>query len=255
MILLASGEVGLRVTEYLASRQDPIDWLVLDAANGGGCNDAIERAFLRAPRHGRMATSDALASDALLAELRACGPDLGILAWWPRLVKSPLLEIPVRGWLNLHPAYLPFNRGKHPNFWCLVEETPCGAALHFIDRGVDTGPLVARAQLETSWEDTGESVHRRCRELAVDLFRRNFEKVASGSVQPQPQNPSDGTSHRAAQIEAASEIELDATYTARRLLNIVRARMFPPHPTAFFTDGGKRFSVEVQIREIPESAA
>jgi methionyl-tRNA formyltransferase len=170
-------------------------------------------------------------------------------------VKSPLLEIPSRGWLNLHPAYLPFNRGKHPNFWCLVEETPCGAALHFIDRGVDTGPLLARAQLETSWEDTGESVHRRCRELAVDLFTRNFDKVASGSLKPQPQDPSEGSSHRAAQIEIASEIQLDATYTARRLLNIVRARMFPPHPTAFFTDGGRRFSVEVRIREIPESAA
>ena len=52
------------------------------------------------------------------------------------------------------------------------------------------------------------------------------------------------------EIDRASEISLDRRYTARDLLNLIRARMFPPHPTAFFCDDGKRYSVQIAIKEI-----
>jgi methionyl-tRNA formyltransferase len=251
VILLASDWVGLQITEYLVERRQPIDWLVLDAGDRGQCNAPIRRAFARAAGPARVETSQVLQDVAFVAELAKSKPRLGVLAWWPHLLKGPLLEIPDLGWLNLHPGYLPYNRGKHPNFWCLVDETPCGVALHFIDRGVDTGPVVARAPLDTTWTDTGESVHRKCRQLAVELFRDNFDSIIGGSTRPVPQDASDGSSHRAAEIEEASEIDLDRTYTARQLLNVIRARTFPPHPSAFFRDGSKKYSVRVVIEEAP----
>ena len=45
MILLASDKVGLRISEYLAQRGQPIDWLVLDGSDRGGCNAEIRRAI------------------------------------------------------------------------------------------------------------------------------------------------------------------------------------------------------------------
>ena len=252
MILLAADQVGLQVTEFLARRQEPIDWLVLDAADRGGYNDKIRRALAGAGGNRRVESAASLSDPAFLHELAVAKPRLGVLAWWPHILKGPLVTIPALGWLNLHPGYLPYNRGKHPNFWCLVDETPCGAALHFVDPGVDTGPVIARARIETCWEDTGETAHRKCRELAVQLFKDNFDAVIKGSAKPMPQAMGDGTVHRAADIDAASEIDLDKTYTARHLLNMIRARMFPPHPTACFRDGGKKYSVQVVIKEMSE---
>jgi methionyl-tRNA formyltransferase len=52
--------------------------------------------------------------------------DLGILAWWPKIVKQPLLNLPEKGFINTHPSMLPHNRGKHYNFWALIEEAPFG---------------------------------------------------------------------------------------------------------------------------------
>jgi methionyl-tRNA formyltransferase len=255
VILLAADEVGLRITEYLAKRQEPIDWLVLDPSDRGGCNAAIRRAIAGTGGERRIEGSEALSDPGFLSQLTRVKPRLGVLAWWPHLLKGPVLALPELGWLNLHPGYLPYNRGKHPNFWCLVDGTPCGAALHFIDRGVDTGPVVARACIETSWEDTGESVHRKCRELAVQLFKDNFDALLRGSLEPVPQAMGEGSAHRATDIEAASKIELDKTYTARQLLNLIRARMFPPHPTAFFNEDGKTYSVRVIIEERERGAA
>jgi methionyl-tRNA formyltransferase len=252
VIVLATDRVGLQVTEFLAQRKQRIDWLILDPSDRGGCNAEIRRAAEGATGKARVEAAASLADPTFLRQLAETKPRLGVLAWWPFLLKGPVVAIPALGWLNLHPGYLPYNRGKHPNFWCLVDETPCGAALHFVDPGVDTGPVIARARIETGWEDTGESVHRKCREQAVQLFKDNFDAVINGSAKPVPQAMSDGTAHRAADIEPASEIDLDKTYTARHLLNMIRARMFPPHPTASFRDGGKRYSVQVVIKEMPE---
>jgi methionyl-tRNA formyltransferase len=255
VILLAADQVGLQVTEFLARRQEPIDWLVLDAADRGGCNAEIRRALAGAGGTRRVEPAESLSDPAFLRELTAAKPRLGVLAWWPHILKGPLVSIPTLGWLNLHPGYIPYNRGKHPNFWCLVDGTPCGAALHFVDPGVDTGPVIARAQIETRWEDTGETVHRKCRDLAVQLFKDNFDAVIRGTARRAPQVMGEGTAHRSTEIETVSEIDLDQTYTARHLINLMRARMFPPHPTAFFNDGGKTYSVKVVIEERDRGAA
>lgn len=255
LVLLAADQVGLQLTEYLAERRHRVEWLVLDGSNRGRCNDAIRRAFDRTDGAKRVGMADSLADPAFVRELAGGKPRLGVLAWWPYILKGPVLDVPELGWLNLHPGYLPYNRGKHPNFWCLVDQTPCGAALHFVDRGVDTGPVVARARLDTSWEDTGATIHQKCRDLAVKLFKDNFDAILSGSARPVTQVMGEGSAHRAADIEAASEIHLDATYRARDLLNLMRARMFPPHPTAFFKDGGKTYSVQVVIEEREPGAA
>ncbi len=40
--------------------------------------------------------------------------------------------------INLHISYLPWNRGKDPNFWSWIENTPKGVTIHRIDTGIDT---------------------------------------------------------------------------------------------------------------------
>ena len=46
--------------------------------------------------------------------------------------------------INLHISYLPFNRGAHPNYWSFKEKTPKGVTIHFMDEGIDTGPILVQ---------------------------------------------------------------------------------------------------------------
>jgi methionyl-tRNA formyltransferase len=254
MIVLASDHVGLKVVEFLGQRREPVSALGLSAQNRGGFNQQIESVYRRAYPKGVLVSDADLKDEDFSERLSVPEPELGILAWWPNLVKGRLLSLPTKGWLNFHPSYLPFNRGKHPNFWALVDDTPCGVSLHFIDSGVDSGDVVARRRLETTWEDTGETVYRKSRDLIVELFKEEFDRIRSGALPRVKQDLAEGTSHRAKEIEEASRIDLDGCYSARKLLNILRARTFPPHPAAYFVDNGKRYSVQVTIREMKERA-
>ena len=84
--------------------------------------------------------------------------ELGILAWWPQIIKEPLLSLPQNGFINFHPSFLPYNRGKLYNFWALVEQCPFGVSLHKVDSGVDTGEIVSQRQISYNWEDNGETL-------------------------------------------------------------------------------------------------
>lgn len=253
MIVLASDYVGHKVVEYLIDRREPIDFLILDDRDFGGYNNCIERAFRSSSCAGTLATDAALKEEDFLNRLSESNPRLGILAWWPGLLKGRIITIPSLGWLNFHPSYLPYNRGKHTSFWCLVDQTPCGVSLHYVDEGIDAGEIVARQTIPVSWEDTGETIYYRSRDSIVELFKRNYDDIVADRLPRLKVAPSEGTLHFARGITEASQIDLDKTYRARQLFNIIRARMFPPHPTAFFHEGGRKFSVEITIREIDDT--
>lgn len=81
--------------------------------------------------------------------------------------------------INLHISYLPYNRGAHPNFWSWWDETPKGVSIHFIDSGIDTGPVITRCQVQ-EWKDkdpTLQSSYLELVELIENLFIENSRYI------------------------------------------------------------------------------
>lgn len=174
--------------------------------------------------------------------------DLGILAWWPRILKNELLGLTRLGFINTHPSLLPWNKGKHYNFWAIVEGAPFGVSLHMIDDGIDTGPIIAQREIPFDWTDTGQTLFNKAQAQMVELFRDTWPAIRLGNFSGRSQNPAHGSFHKAAELENASHIELDKPYLGRELLNLLRARTFPPHPACWFEDGGREFEIRVEIR-------
>lgn len=182
--------------------------------------------------------------------LRKLAPDLCVLAWWPEIVKSPVLEIPARGWVNMHPSLLPWGKGKHGYYWSIVHDEPFGVSLHLIDAGIDSGAVLFQREVPVSWTDTGESLYHRSFTTIVDLFGDSWPLIAEGRLDPRPQDPRDGSYHWGREIEEHSRIDLDRTYTGRELLNILRGRTFWEGDSAWFSDQGKKFRAKLRIEEV-----
>lgn len=233
--LFASGAVGEQIAAFLS--REGADLACVAVPSGDAYAENILAYF----------PQDAIdASDA--DALRTAAPDLGILAWWPNILREPQLSIPRLGWLNFHPSFLPYNRGKHYNFWAIVEGAPFGVTLHWIDAGVDSGAIAFQRPLPVGWEDTGATLYAAAQRTIVDLFEESWPAIRDGRIPRIPQ-PAGGSFHRATELDEASRIDLEASYRARDLLNLLRARTFPPHPAAWFVDEGKRYEVRVEIRK------
>ncbi|HEX5000803.1 MAG TPA: formyltransferase family protein [Terriglobia bacterium] len=248
--LFASGKVGLEIAGFLRQSSESIVCLALDARGDALTNKAIADASGVPPD--RIFHSDTLYQPERLAELQALSPDLFVLSWWPYIVKKDLIDIPRIGCLNFHPSLLPYNRGKHYNFWTLVEDTPFGVTIHFVNDGVDSGDIAFQARIDKSWEDTGETLYYKAQEEIVRLFKESFPIIQSGRIPRAPQDASQGSFHLGRELDSASQIDLEKRYSARDLLNLLRARTFPPHPAAWFIDGNEKYEVRVSIRRIPD---
>jgi methionyl-tRNA formyltransferase len=240
--LFAGRSVGLELTRLVTST-DRVACLITDSADPtaveieAAAGDAVDATL----------TNEDLRGADAPARLEATGAELAILAWWPYVVPEDLLAVFPRGVLNLHPSLLPHGRGRHPNFWALRNGEPFGVTIHHAVRAVDAGDIAFQRELEVDWTDTGGSLHQRAQEAIVDLFRESWPQIRAGSLPRVPQAGDALPTHRAGEIDAASRIDLDARYTGRELLDLIRARTYPPHPGAWFEDDGKRYEVRISI--------
>ncbi|GAA0832540.1 formyltransferase family protein [Cupriavidus pauculus] len=143
---MADQDVGLAAVRYvLENFRDDVRYVVTTADN--------EIAALCRLHQCNVVLASAITDEnapALLGDV-----DLLILAWWPKILPRAVIDIPRRGVVNFHPSLLPHNRGKHYNFWTIVEDSPFGVSLHLVNEGVDQGDILFQAPIEKTWEDTG----------------------------------------------------------------------------------------------------
>jgi methionyl-tRNA formyltransferase len=178
------------------------------------------------------------------------GVDFIFLAWWPKIIPDFIIRAPKIGVVNFHPSLLPYNRGKHYNFWTIVEDTPFGVTLHFVDSGIDTGDIIFQSIIEKSWEDTGGSLYSKATDAMIKLFKNRYLDIVEGKYQRTQQNVDFGQTHYAKELDPSSEILLHKEYSARELLNLLRARTFAGKPACYFWDNNRKYEVRVSIKEV-----
>lgn len=203
---------------------------------------------------GRILRGTAFRQPSGLALLRHLAPDYIVSIHFPYVMPEEVLAIPSVGVLNLHPAYLPYNRGWHTPSWAILDETPIGATLHFMDRGVDTGDIVHQARLAVSPGDTAHSLYGRLLQLELDVFTEAWPRLASGVISRTPQNRAEGSAHTRQDLlqDAVQRIDLGEQMRAGDLLRKLRALTTNRlAEAAYFEEAGKRFRIQVIIREEP----
>ena len=86
--------------------------------------------------------------------------------------------------INVHIAFLPWNRGADPNFWSAYLNTPCGVTIHIIDEGVDTGDILVQKEMFFPDEMTLRQTYDRLVREGWHLLFTNFEAILKGTLIP-----------------------------------------------------------------------
>jgi phosphoribosylglycinamide formyltransferase-1 len=115
--------------------------------------------------------------------LKAEQVDLVVLAGYMRMIKAPLLEAFPRRIINIHPSLLP----KFPGIASWKQaleagETKTGCTVHFVDSGMDTGPIIAQREVPVLAEDTAESLHARIQVAEHELYPAVIAEFCVGKL-------------------------------------------------------------------------
>ncbi len=248
MIVMAADKQGFEIVHFLCKKRENIEILVLDEKNRKNMNTAILNEVDKSSC--RIMYYEELKKAENIAQIREQEIDFGILAWWPYIISKDVIELTKRGFVNMHPALLPYNRGKAPYTWSIIEHTPFGASIHWINEKIDSGVIIDQEEIKVTWEDDSDTLYKKSCDLTVELLKKNYDAIRDCKEKTIKRiNDGEGTFHYAKEVDRICEIDLNKTYLARDLLDLLRSRMISGKGTAYFKENGEKYFVGISINK------
>lgn len=172
------GRDGIEVVGAAASRADARG---LERARGAGVATAVFAAADHADRGSR----DRALGD-WLEERRA---ELVVLAGWMEILGPEFIRRFEGRVLNVHPSLLPSFPGVRAIEQAIEHGVRVtGVTVHFVDEGVDSGPIVLQEALELAYDREVDEIEREVHAIEHRLLPRAIALIAAGAVSADPEN-------------------------------------------------------------------
>ncbi|MFI9123696.1 methionyl-tRNA formyltransferase [Streptomyces bikiniensis] len=182
-----------------------------------------------------------------LARLREIAPDCCPVVAYGALLPKVALDIPARGWVNLHFSLLPAWRGAAPVQHALMAgDQVTGASTFLIEEGLDSGPVYGVVTEDVRPTDTSGDLLTRLAFAGAGLLAATMDGIEDGTLQAVPQPVEGVTLAPKIQVEDA---HVDFAAPALRVDRVVRG--CTPAPGAWTVFRGERLKL-IQAVPLPD---
>ncbi|MFC2048521.1 methionyl-tRNA formyltransferase [Chloroflexota bacterium] len=185
-----------------------------------------------------------------VVQLAGFHPDVIVVAAFGQILPQSVLDIPPCGCLNIHPSLLPKFRGASPVAAAILAGSEfTGVSIMLMDRGLDTGRVLARAQIPILAQDTTGSLTDKLSLIAVQLLLEVLPSWLRGEITPQPQDEDEASY---SSILSKEEGEIDWHLSAVDIWQRVRA--FYPWPSCYTKWQGRKLKIIEAVPLLGERA-
>ena len=175
--------------------------------------------------------------------LRDLNPDVCAVVAYGRILPQRVLDIPVKGCINIHTSLLPQYRGSAPYQWAVLDglkET--GVSSMYLVREMDAGDIIDVARTPIGENETAGELLDRLAVLGADLLSKTLSRMAEGDVPAVPQDPEKVTF---APMLDKSMCPVDWSKSAQRIHDQVRG--LHPWPIATTELCGTKFKIHQTV--------
>lgn len=173
-------------------------------------------------------------------QLSTWEPSLGIVVAYGALLPPTTLQIPTRGWVNLHYSDLPKYRGAAPVQHAILNDEPRTAATVFqLEAGMDTGPIHGRTEYRIPEMTSSGTALTELTDLGTQLLIELIPALLTGSSQPIEQSDQPSFAPKLTRNDAY----IDPTQSAVQVANRINATI--PEPGAWTRHGDTRIKFGV----------
>jgi methionyl-tRNA formyltransferase len=166
-----------------------------------GPPDSLVLDFLKSTEADVFQTMEPL-DEAFFARTRI---DFLVAHGYRHILRPSVLDRFPRRAVNLHISYLPWNRGADPNLWSIIENTPKGVSIHYLDAGIDTGDLIAQKAVEFAPGETLRTSYTRLQSEIAQLFAILWRRIRDEKCDAVKQTGA-GSFHRVADRERVAHL-------------------------------------------------
>lgn len=174
-----------------------------------------------------------------LDKLKEINPDIIIVTAFGQILPEEILNLPKYGCINVHASLLPKYRGAAPIQWSIIDgEEKTGVTIIYMDKGIDTGDMILKEEIEIAPDETGGSLHDRLAKTGSKALLEAVEQIKAGTVVRTPQNDDESTY---AGMFTKATGKIDFTQAADVIERLIRG--LNPWPSAYTTLGGRTLKI------------
>jgi methionyl-tRNA formyltransferase len=164
-------------------------------------------------------------------------PELVTLAFVTDIIPEKLLTVPSLGTICYHPSILPRHRGASAINWAIIQgDTRTGLTIFWVDKGIDTGPILLQKEVGIGPDDTTGSLYfNTLFPMGVDAMVEAVELIKKGKAPRIPQDDSKATYEPPCDDRVAS---VNFEKSVKDIYNLIRG--CDPQPGAYTIFKGKR---------------
>ncbi len=148
-------------------------------------------------------------------------PDLLVLAFVTSFAPPEMIELAPMGGINYHPSLLPKYRGGSAINWAIINgEEETGVSIHYIDKGVDTGPVILQKKVDVTPDDTVRSVYfEKLYPLGIELIAKAVKLIREGKAEPVIQDESKASYQP---VITVKDTVIDWSRSTQEIYNLIR---------------------------------
>lgn len=155
-----------------------------------------------------------------IGEMKKLNPDVICVVAYGTILPKSILEIPKFGCINVHASLLPKYRGAAPIQWAVLNgDKTTGVTTMYMDKGMDTGDIILKQEIEIGEEETTGELWDRLAKIGGELLVETLQQVEKG-IAPREKQGKDFTIAPMLSKEMA-KIDWE-TQTAQDIKNLVR---------------------------------
>ena len=185
-------------------------------------------------------------------QLRDLKPDVVAVVAFGQILPQSVLDVPVRGCINIHASLLPMYRGSAPYQWAVLDgQKKTGVTAMYLCRKMDAGDIIDTVETPSGENETAGELLDRLAVLGAGLLSKTLTAFANGPVEGRPQEEALVTY---APMLSKALCPIDWSKTAQQVHDHVRG--LNPWPTATAEIQGVPFKIHetVVVPDAPDAA-
>lgn len=171
--------------------------------------------------------------------LKETNPDMIVVVAYGKILPESVLNYPKYGCINVHGSLLPKLRGAAPIQRSLINgDKITGVTTMLMDKGMDTGDILYKSELEIEEEDNCETLFEKLKIMGAELLKSTIVKIKEGKAVRIKQNDEEATY---APMILKEDLKIDWAMPAGKIICLIKG--LSPAPGAYTLLNGKKLKI------------
>jgi methionyl-tRNA formyltransferase len=245
-IFAGDRDISIRVLQFLIEKVGAPEALWVTPAGNASHAESLKALVPRLAKE-NIFEGNSIRHGMALSQFREMNLDYIFCIHFPFIIPAEIIALPKVGVLNLHPAYLPFNKGWHTPSWAILEDTPFGATLHFMNAKLDDGDILHRKMIDIQPSATAHSIYQEVKQTEWEVFQEAWPSLAQMNP-PRLSQDQKGTMHKKDDLKTMQVLDINNQHVEETIRKMRALTTNNWHEACYFIKDNKKYFIQIEIR-------